>query len=97
MSWKSKEVYLPAEFHSSRSFKSALSIAADAFRDGSVFKGLTIDAPLLLVGLSFREVSRAIEVEEGEPSKLPKHLVQSSLGIKEMRKIEEMLEGISLP
>jgi hypothetical protein len=58
---------------------------------------MSIDAPLLLVGLMFREISRAIEVEEGEDSKLPKQLVESSLGIREMQKIEEMLEAISLP
>lgn len=58
---------------------------------------MSIDAPLLLVGLIFREISRAIEVEEGEDSKLPKQLVHSSLGIREMQKIEEMLEAISLP
>jgi hypothetical protein len=101
-SWKSKEVYLPAEFHSSRSFKSALAIAADAFSgQSSVFEDMSMDAPLLLVGLMFREISRAIEVEEGEDSKedskLPKQLVNSSLGVREMDKIEEMLEAISLP
>jgi hypothetical protein len=96
-SWKSREVYLPAEFHLSRSFKSALAIAAEAFRDSSVFEESTIDAPLLLVGLIFREISRAMEVEEDEPSKFPKQLVQSSLGIREMERIEAMLEAIPLP
>jgi hypothetical protein len=56
-----------------------------------------MDAPLLLLGLMFREISRAMEIEEGEPTKFPPQLVSSPLGIGEMQKLEALMESISLP
>lgn len=56
-----------------------------------------IDAPLLLLGLIFREISRAIEIEPGAPTHYPQQLVHSPLGIEEMNKIEEMLNKVVLP
>lgn len=95
--WSSREIYLPAEFHSDDSFQKAFSIAKEAFTDSSIVEGRNIDAPLLLLGLLFREVSRALEIEPGEPSSHPKHLVDSPLGIEEMQKIEEMINEIAIP
>lgn len=69
----------------------------DSFNDEAVFKDRTIDTPLLLLGLTFREISRAMEVEDGETTKLPPQLVASTLGIREMQKIEDMVESIILP
>jgi hypothetical protein len=96
-SWSSKQVYLPADFHSPKSFKKLLSIIKDALNDSAIFEDRTIDAPLLLVGLTFREISRAMEVEDGEPTNHPQHLVDSTLGIGEMQKLEKMLESVTLP
>jgi hypothetical protein len=96
-SWRSKEVYLPPAFHSFQSFNKALLILKDAFQDPSVFEGGNLDAPLLLLGLIFREVSRAMEIEPGEPISHPTHLVHSPLGIAEMQKIEEMMNDVDLP
>jgi hypothetical protein len=96
-SWSSKEVYLPASFHSPKAFKKTLSTVTEALTNSSVFEDRTIDAPLLLLGLTFREVSRAMEIEEGEPSKHPQQLVASPLGIGEMQKIEEMLALVTVP
>jgi hypothetical protein len=95
--WKSREVYLPAEFHSPKSFRKALSILRDSFKDSSIFLSGKIDAPLLLLGLIFREVSRAVETEPGEPTQYPQHLVDSPLGIREMNQLEEMITAIDVP
>jgi hypothetical protein len=96
-SWRSKEVYLPPAFHSLESFNKALVILKDVFLDPSVFEGQNLEAPLLLLGLIFREVSRAMEIEPGEPTSYPMQLVHSPLGIAEMQKIEEMLNDVNLP
>ncbi len=61
-----------------------------------MLKGGNIDAPLLLLGLLFREVSRALEVEPGEPSKYPEQLVDSPLGIREMTKLEEVINAVTI-
>lgn len=96
-SWSSREVYLPASFHVLKSFSNALSIARDALGDSSIFEDGRIDAPLLLLGLIFREVSRAIEIEPGAPTPHPQQLVHSALGIEEMNEIEEILDSVVLP
>jgi hypothetical protein len=69
----------------------------EALKDSSAFEERTIDAPLLLLGLTFREVSRAMEIEEGQPTKHPQQLVSSPLGIAEMQKIEEILDLVTVP
>lgn len=96
-SWRSREVYLPADFHTKKSFNNSLSILKVALRDSSVFDGGKIDSPLLLLGLLFREVSRTIEVEPGESTAYPQQLVNSPLGIGEMIKIEELVNSVALP
>ena len=96
-SWRSKEVYLPTAFHSAKSFKKVLSIMKNALKDSATFEDGTIDAPLLLFGLTFREVARAMEIEDGEPTNCPQQLVASPLGIMEMQKMEQMMELIRLP
>jgi len=53
-----------------------------------------IDSPLLLLGLMYREVSRSMEVEPGGSSKYPEQLVSSKFGIKEVKKIELLLDGL---
>jgi hypothetical protein len=52
-----------------------------------------VDAPLLLLGLLYREVCRAMEVEPGDET-APDHLINSPLGIKELDQIEKVLNGI---
>jgi hypothetical protein len=66
-------------------------------KDSSVFKERTIDAPLLLLGLTFREVSRAMEIEVDQPTIYPEQLAASPLGIAEMQQIEEMLDVVTVP
>ena len=95
MSWKSKEGHLPAEFHDSKYLKKMLSFAQDDLRDSSTLKGGKVDAPLLLLGLMFREVTRAMEVEPGAPSNYPTHLLHSPFGVKEVNQIEKLLKGVS--
>ena len=56
-----------------------------------------IDAPLLLLGLIYREVSHSMEVEPGAPSKHPEHVVLLKFGIKEVKKIEQLLNGLNIP
>lgn len=74
-----------------------MSILKDAFGNSSVFETGKVDAPLLLLGLLFREVSRALEIEPGEPTQHPQHLVDSPLGIQEMNELEEMINAIHIP
>lgn len=56
----------------------------------------TIDAPLLLLGLMYREASRAMEIEPGVETNVPVHLSQSPFGIKELNKIESIFGKVSL-
>jgi hypothetical protein len=81
----------------SRSFSNALSIVRDALRDLLVFEDGRMDAPLLLLGLIFREVSRSIEIEPGAPTLYPQKLVHLPFGIGKMNEIEEMLDSVVLP
>ena len=86
---------MPESFHHPKSFKSALSIAKDALKDPSVIKGGKVDAPLLLLGLMYREVTRALEVEPGEPGEYPPHLITSPFGRKEIDEMVRLLNGVS--
>ena len=70
-SWKSQEVYLPAEFHLASAFKKALSIGSKALEKCVLLKDGRIDAPLLLLGLMYREASRAMEIEPGAATDIP--------------------------
>ena len=95
-SWKSREVFLPAGFHSSSYFNKTLLIAKELLEDPAVLKGSKIDSPLLLLGLMYREVSRAMEIEPDAPTQSPGHLANSSLGIQQMKKIENLLKSLAL-
>jgi hypothetical protein len=64
--------------------------------DSSFLSG-KIDAPLLLLGLMYQEVSRAIEVEPDTPTKAPDHLVHSPFGVKELKRIESLLKTVHIP
>jgi hypothetical protein len=96
-SWSSRNVFLPEEFHSLKHFKSALSIAKEALKDPSVLKNGKVDAPLLLLGLMYREVARAMEIEPGAPTEDPPQLVNSTFGIEQVRQIEKLLDGVKIP
>jgi hypothetical protein len=52
---------------------------------------------LFLFGLIFREVSRSLEMEPDAPTKAPAHLVKSPFGIKELREIEKLMNGVCIP
>jgi hypothetical protein len=94
-SWKSREVYLPSQIHSLSSFKTALSSARKDFADKSKMEAGNIDAPLLLLGLLYREVKRSIEMEPGgDGSAAPAHLINSTFGIKELNQIEKLLNEV---
>lgn len=97
VSWSSKEAYLPADFHSHKSVKKVLSILRHTLKESTVFEDRTIDAPLLFFGLAFREVSRAMEREGRGPDKYPDHLRDSTLGVADSERMEEMMESITLP
>jgi hypothetical protein len=74
-----------------------LSIGKNAFKDLSVLQGGKIDGTLLLLGLAYREVSRAMEIEPHAITTEPDHLVNSPFGIKQMDKIEKVINSIVLP
>jgi len=88
---------LPANFHASGVFKKTLSIAKKLLANPSVLEDGTIDAPLLLLGLTYREVSRAVEIEPEAPTDAPDHLKNSPFGILQMDKIESLINGVVLP
>jgi len=53
---------------------------------------------LLLLGLMYREASRAMEIEPepGAASNVPVHLSKSPFGVKELNKIESLLGKVRL-
>lgn len=95
-SWQSREVYLPAEFHSANALKKALSIGLEGLKESVLSEDGAIDAPLLLLGLMYREASRAMEIEPGAETDAPIHLSQSPFGMKELNKIEGVLGKVRL-
>jgi hypothetical protein len=66
-------------------------------RNSLVLEDRKIDAPLLLLGLMYQEVSRSMEMEPDAPTKAPDHLVNSPFGVKEVKKIERLIESVVLP
>ena len=97
VSWSSWEAYLPVKFHSAGAFKKALSILWKSLLDSEVFEDGRIDAPLLLLGLMYREVSCSMEMEPDSTAKVPIHLMNSNFEIKEINEIERLLVDIPLP
>ena len=87
---------MPASFHNATSFNKTLVIVKKALVDGVLEDG-KIDPPLLLVGLMYREASRAMEMEPGGDGKSPEYLVNSPFGLPQIKKLEKLLEGIVLP
>ena len=73
-------------------FNDALSTVTDHLSDESLMESGKVDAPLLLFGLIYREVSRCMEVEPGENTTAP-----SPLGINELNEIEDFINGLVIP
>jgi hypothetical protein len=94
--WESREVYLPAEFHLASAFKKALLIGLEALKECVLLQNGRIDAPLLPLGLMYREASRAMEVEPGAATDVLVYLSELPFGVKELNKIESMLSKICL-
>ena len=88
---------MPSEFHSSASFTKTLSILKKVLSKSSDLDDGQIDAHLLLLGLMYREVSRAIEIEPGAPTTAPDYLINSSFGIKELNRLETLINSVQLP
>lgn len=96
-SWKSKDIYLPAEFHSLARFNKLLTVSKKALSESIISDDGVIDSHLLFLGLMYREITRVIESEPGEPTEAPDHLVKSNFGIKQLEKIEALLNGLPCP
>ena len=77
-------------------FDAALSTVTDHLSEESLMESGKVDAPLLLFGLIYREVSRSMEVEPGENTSAPTHLVDSPLGISELNELEEFINGLDI-
>lgn len=60
-------------------------------------QGAKIDAPLLLLGLMYREASRAMEIEPGVETNTPDQLLNSPFGFPEIEKIEKLINAVKLP
>ena len=78
-------------------FNDALSIVTNHLSDESLMESGKVDAPLLLLGLIYREVSCCMEVEPGENMTAPSHLVDSPLGINKLNEIEDFINGFVVP
>ena len=89
-------MYLPAEFHLASAFKKALLIRSKALEKCVHLEDGRIDAPLLLLGLMYREASHAMEIEPGAATDIPVHLSESPFGIKELNKIKSMISKVRL-
>jgi hypothetical protein len=76
-------------------FKKALSIVKASFREPSVLEDGKIDSPLLLLGLMYREVSRAMEIEPGDSTNHPTQLINSPFGIKEVKEITTLINSVA--
>jgi len=76
-------------------FKKLSLIAKKALEESS--GGAKIDAPLLLIGLMYREVSRAMEIEPGGDTNNPSQLISSPFGIQQIHKLENLIEDVDLP
>ena len=92
---------MPVSFHNATSFNKTLVIVKKALTDGVLEDG-KIDPPLLLIGLMYRESSRAIEMEPGGDGKSSEYLVNSPFRLPQIKKtqikkLEKLLEGIVLP
>jgi hypothetical protein len=69
-----------------------------AFDDDEIFISGKIDAPLLLLGLMYREASRAMEMEPGDnDSRFPIHLVNSRIGISQVEKLQNFINNVKPP
>jgi hypothetical protein len=88
-------MYLPEDFHSKNSVSEILAILETSLEDPSVLNGKMIDAPLLLFGLTFRELSRAMEHEDG--NMVPSYLANSCLGVKQYDRLNDILTAIRVP
>lgn len=88
---------MPAGFHRSKYVDGLLEIVERDLGNQKILESGKIDATLLLLGLIYREANRCMEVEPGAPSHLPQHLVDSTLGIREVKRIEKLLNGLKFP
>lgn len=88
---------MPDSFHQTGAFAKYLKILEELFKDESVFDAGKIDSPLLLLGLVYREVSRATEMEPGGDGKSPAHLINSLYGVKHLEKLRRFINSIDLP
>ena len=61
-----------------------MKILQKDLQDNSIIDDGKVDAPLLLLGLTYREVSRSLEAECDTPTKAPVYLVNLTLGVKEV-------------
>lgn len=77
-------------------YKKALSVVKAALREPSVFEDGKIDSPLLLLGLMYREVSRAMEIEPGETTTHPTQLINSPFGVKEVKEITALINSVAV-
>lgn len=88
---------MPAEFHSLVRFNKLLTVSKKALSESIISDDGVIDSHLLFLGLMYREITRVIESEPGEPTEAPDHLVKSNFGIKQLEKIEALLNGLPCP
>ena len=56
--------------------------------------GGRIDSPLLLLGLIYREVSRAMELEPGVETSAPSHLINSPFGVEQLDQLCKFINGL---
>jgi hypothetical protein len=69
-------------------------LVRDELGDPSV--GERIDAPLLLLGLIYREVSRTMEAEPDGSTSVPSYLANSPLGVQHLEELGNLINGLTI-
>jgi hypothetical protein len=77
--------------------KNSLKFLATTLKDPEVWKGGKVDAPLLYLGLVYREVSRAVEFEPEMSSNAPSYLENSPFTIKHLDQLGKLIADIQFP
>ena len=77
--------------------KNTLKFLATTLNDPQVWNGRNIDAPLLYLGLVYREVSRVVEFEPGTLSNVPSLIENSPFTNEHLDQLMKLIADIQFP
>jgi hypothetical protein len=70
-----------------------VTIVREDLANPAILEAGKMDAPLLLLGLMYREVARSMEIEPDDSSS-PAHLINSPLGRQEVDELQTLINGL---